>query len=97
MKQIKATFQYFCDEKKLFFELDLSPDLPGYIYTDENRLRIIFVNIINNAVKFTKKGGITVGAKLDQEDVIEFWVSDTGVGISDEDQRQLFKMYGRVE
>lgn len=52
--------------------------------------------MVNNAVKFTTKGGITISAKP-VDSSIEFTIKDTGAGIPEEDRSSLFMMYGRIE
>ncbi|MEG2318376.1 MAG: ATP-binding protein, partial [Rikenellaceae bacterium] len=55
---------------------------PEYLlYTDENRLQQIIVNLVNNAMKFTKKGSIDVSYKLLNDQEILISIQDTGVGI----------------
>jgi len=62
------------------------------IVADMNMLHTVFRNLVANAVKFTSSGGkISVGIK-EKDDLIEFNVQDTGVGISDEDKEKLFKI-----
>jgi signal transduction histidine kinase len=75
--------------------LDVPPSLPQ-IWADEDRLRQVMLNLLNNAFKFTPKGGkITLRAKeMDANLIVE--VEDTGPGISEEQQR-LFQPYHRLE
>jgi signal transduction histidine kinase len=69
--------------KELIYD---EPDFLPFIVGDRNRLRQVFINIIDNAVKYTDKGGkITVVATMANPDTIKVSVSDTGVGISAED------------
>ena len=61
---------------------------------DEEKIRQVIINLIDNAIKYTKQGGITV--KLEQTgNNIQFCVSDTGMGISQEDLSNLFKKFSR--
>ena len=60
-------------------------DLP-IVYGDRNRLRQVFINVIDNAIKYSEKGGlVTVQAVQPDENHIEIEVSDTGCGITPED------------
>lgn len=66
------------------------------IDTDESRLRQIITNLLNNAIKFTKVGSITFGFTI-KSDIIEFFVTDTGVGIPEEQQSRIFERFHQVE
>lgn len=61
----------------------MTDDLPNILCTDKERLRQVLISLIGNAVKFTFKGGITLGVELDSLDSkrIVFFVRDTGIGI----------------
>jgi len=66
------------------------------ITSDPNRLRQILVNLITNAIKFTSKGKIEIGADFSGEDMM-FWVKDTGMGIPFENQQLIFERFRQVE
>lgn len=78
--------------KNLTFSWITKYDIPK-ITADPNRLIQVFVNLIGNAVKFTEKGSITVDIIRKSKKFVECSVTDTGIGISDEDKRQLFKKF----
>ena len=65
------------------------------VVTDDFRLRQIFNNLIGNAIKFTKKGNITFGYTLNNRH-IEFFVSDSGIGIPHNKRRIIFDRFGQV-
>jgi PAS domain S-box-containing protein len=67
--------------KGLALELDVSEDLPGWVRGDPVRLRQILTNLVNNAVKFTDAGQVTVRAAAAAGERIRFEVIDTGIGI----------------
>lgn len=71
-------------------------DLPA-VYGDRNRLRQVFINVIDNAIKYSEKGGlVTVQAILSDENKIEIEVSDTGCGISPEDLPKIKTKFFRA-
>jgi PAS domain S-box-containing protein len=80
------------ENKKLTFTWNTHYDVPK-ITADPNRLIQVFVNLIGNAVKFTEKGGITVEIKKKSKMFVECSVTDTGIGMSAEDKRPLFKKF----
>lgn len=67
-----------------------------YIESDKERLIQIILNLTDNAVKYTERGGISVAAKLDGDDLL-FSVSDTGVGIPEEHFRKIFTRFYEVD
>lgn len=88
------------EEKGLELSYLLSSNLPRYIVSDPTRLKQIFDNLISNAVKFTRKGSVTLAAKKIVEDGIEklnFSVIDTGIGIAENDKKKLFQLFSQVD
>jgi CheY-like chemotaxis protein len=77
------------------------PDLETYEFEcDKMRLQQVFDNLMSNAIKFTPSGFIELGFSLPQGEkskTLEFYVKDTGVGISKEKQNIIFERYGQVE
>jgi len=66
------------------------------IHSDPNRLRQILINLITNAIKFTRTGKIEIGADFLDDEML-FWVKDTGIGISYEKQSAIFERFRQVE
>jgi len=66
------------------------------IVTDDFRLSQIFNNLIGNAIKFTKEGHITFGYELKNNRHVEFFVSDSGIGIPNNKQKIIFDRFGQV-
>jgi len=99
LEEICRMFSFQCSQKNLQLNFSLMKDLPQMIYTDKNRLNQILINLLNNALKFTYTGSITLQVQNDPKDSssLEFKVSDTGIGIKTQDKEKLFKMYGRVD
>ena len=70
------------------------------IVSDEGRIKQVLLNVVSNAFKFTFDGSISISAKtlIDQnQEMIEIWVSDTGVGIKDEEYCKLFTLFGMLD
>jgi signal transduction histidine kinase/ligand-binding sensor domain-containing protein len=67
------------------------------IYADEYRFRQIITNLISNAFKFTENGSIEIGFHLYSRDQMVFYVKDSGIGISEEEQKIIFNHFTKVE
>lgn len=74
-----------------------SSDNSFSIYTDSYRLQQIIINLVGNALKFTKEGWIEFGYSLEPDNIIRFYVQDTGVGIPNDKLAIIFDRFGQVE
>jgi signal transduction histidine kinase/CheY-like chemotaxis protein len=63
LDDLEDMFQLKADERNLQLIFERSPDVPQYVRTDEVKLRQVLINLLNNAIKFTKKGGVTLKVK----------------------------------
>lgn len=73
------------------------PEFELTLHTDEGKLSQILRNLISNAIKFTERGEILVVARMAPDDFVTFSVTDTGVGISPEDQARIFEEFAQVD
>jgi CheY-like chemotaxis protein len=72
--------------------LEIEPDVPEAIITEEQHLQFSLQKLVDNAIKFTESGSITIAVKLGRSSqVVEIWVVDTGCGIAEESKSSLFK------
>ncbi|WP_046470019.1 HAMP domain-containing protein [Allosalinactinospora lopnorensis] len=103
---VEASFRPMTGERGLAFAVEVSPDIPNYLWTDEQRLQQILRNLLSNAVKFTSSGEVRMliepawaldDADLDMfgenEEVIAFSVTDTGIGIPDDKVQVIFEAF----
>jgi len=91
---------FFNDEAELkrlsFASLPTLPDKEAIVLTDSNKLNGILTNLIKNAIKFTMNGGIIFGYLL-KADNLEFYVKDTGVGVSKDRQDAIFNHFEKAD
>lgn len=101
MQDLKKMFELKTNAKGLAFDVKGVEDLPRYMLADETKLRIILINLIGNAIKFTEKGSVTVQLafekKHDGTSVLHMAVKDTGVGIARTEQHMLFQNFVQTE
>ncbi|OGY25691.1 MAG: hypothetical protein A2Z11_04545 [Candidatus Woykebacteria bacterium RBG_16_43_9] len=83
------------EQKGLRVELTPVSPQPN-IMADEDRIKQIFVNIIDNAVKYTKEGSVTINQRVEGETIRTF-VNDTGIGMSPEARENLFEKFYRIK
>ncbi|AGL03521.1 PAS domain-containing hybrid sensor histidine kinase/response regulator [Desulfoscipio gibsoniae] len=93
---LEKMFRIRTNAKDLQFNLNGINEIPRYIIADENKLRQILINLLGNAVKFTREGGINVRvAAIHEQDKIHLAVEveDTGMGIEESEQDKLFQYF----
>ena len=92
-KIIKSMSMKVSKGVELIFE---EPFPECYIYTDKNRFTQVISNFINNALKFTQQGSITLGYEQVSHQKIKFYVRDTGMGIPEEKQKSVFERFVKL-
>lgn len=89
------------ERKKLELCLDIDPDIPSILWGDEKRLKQIFLNLLDNAVKYTQEGSITFGVKAEEYEkgkiYLKATVADTGIGIRNEDLEHIYDCFARAD
>jgi PAS domain S-box-containing protein len=83
--------------KQLSLQSDFSADLPDVAIGDPGRLRQILMNLVGNALKFTNRGEIMVRVTRLHQDTLQFSVSDTGIGICAEKQKNIFEAFVQAD
>ena len=83
--------------KGIDFPLTIDPKIPKRITTDHNRVAQIVTNLLSNAIKFTSKGQVRLSVEMTEESSIMIQVTDTGIGIKEQDQNKLFKEFTRID
>ncbi|PSK98581.1 hypothetical protein CLV63_105255 [Murinocardiopsis flavida] len=107
---VEASFRPMAHDKGLAFAVEVSPDIPNSLWTDEQRLQQVLRNLLSNSVKFTNSGEVRLliepGWALDDADldmfgendeVIAFSVVDTGIGIADDKLQVIFEAFQQAE
>ncbi len=89
------------EEKDLKFNVSIDPNVPQSLFGDEVRIKQILINLLNNAVKYTKEGSVSLHMECEfpetDEALLKISVSDTGMGIKAEALPHLFDSFQRVD
>ena len=109
-RYIESSFRQVAEDKGLAFSVDLDPNLPPSIRTDDMRLRQVLRNLVANALKFTDDGKVSLdiatattdelsagAARVPGVAVIAFAVSDTGIGIPKDKQNIIFEAFQQAD
>jgi CheY-like chemotaxis protein/nitrogen-specific signal transduction histidine kinase len=109
-EQMERTFRQLAQDKKLDFSIEIDPNVPKSMYTDDKRLQQITKNLLSNAFKFTEKGHVrfkverasggwsTVNDHLNSAgQVLALSVEDSGIGIPEDKQRLIFEAFQQAD
>ena len=94
---IERTFREMAREKKLDFAIEIAPGLPETIRTDATRVKQVLKNLLANAFKFTRQGGVRLRMGPHGAKSIAFAVTDTGIGIPPDKQRIIFEAFQQAD
>jgi signal transduction histidine kinase/CheY-like chemotaxis protein len=106
IEEVKNVIRFRMEEKTLGFRSIIESDIPPFLVGDEQRLKQVVINLLSNAVKFTpEKGQITLHSRLVATEekegklscVIGIDVTDTGIGINEEQQSRLFTSFEQAD
>lgn len=101
LRDIYPMLRERADEKKLFLNVSILSEVPNGQISDEFRIRQVLINLINNAIKYTDAGFVTleIGGKYNESGGfdLKFNVKDTGRGIREEDRKTLFDAFARAD
>ncbi|MCP4639821.1 MAG: response regulator [bacterium] len=101
VEEVADLFAVKASEKQIELAFLIDPDVPSLVRGDPGRLRQVLSNLVGNAVKFTHQGEVVIRAYLDAEGeadtVVRFEVTDTGIGIAKDAQKNLFQSFSQAE
>ncbi len=95
--EMERTFREMAREKKLDFAIELVPGLPETIRTDATRAKQVLKNLLANAFKFTRQGGVRLRIAPYGPKAVAFAVIDTGIGIARDKQRLIFEAFQQAD
>lgn len=101
-KKLHTLFSFRAAEKGLQYSVDVDPSVPALLIFDDMRLRQVLVNLIGNAIKFTREGAITAVIRadaiaVDDSVMLHIEVTDTGIGIAKEHLSEIFRPFYQID
>ena len=99
IQEVISFFQVRAQSKYLVLNVEIKGKIPETIHSDAVRLRQILINLIGNAIKFTERGSVIIGVSYELKDKPELMIriSDTGIGISEEQIKGLFMPFAQAD
>ena len=101
LDDLAAMFRLRAEAKALRFEMLVDGESVPYVVADEGKIRQVLINLLGNAIKFTRRGQIKLHVTLDQRNADQLWLSarveDTGSGITEEEQGKLFEPFSQTK
>lgn len=94
---VRRLFDPLAKDKGLDFVVDVADDVPAEIQTDPQRVEQVLKNLLSNAIKFTQGGRVTLKVRQTEDDRIALAVTDTGIGIPDDQQRRIFEAFHQAD
>ena len=94
VEEVRSVMDVRASEKELTLSVEYASELPAQIHSDPKRLKQILINLVGNAIKFTKQGSVRVSVSfIPTESKLRFEVVDSGIGIDPARQTELFKPF----
>jgi CheY-like chemotaxis protein len=101
VRDVYAMFKPEADRRRLAFRFDVDGAVPASVIGDADRLRQVLVNLVDNALKFTEAGAVSIAVTAttrgDGRYLLRFEVADTGIGIKDAQRLRLLRMFSKGE
>ncbi len=98
VRETVMMFASQADGKSLWLDVQIDNSTPEAVSVDPDRLRQVVINLVGNGIKFTDRGGITVGVRYDKHaQQLQFTVTDTGMGLEPDQCANLFRRFSQVD
>jgi CheY-like chemotaxis protein/anti-sigma regulatory factor (Ser/Thr protein kinase) len=101
VEEIKSMMEAQAGKAAIAFFVQVDDEIPTYLYGDKVKVQEIMTNLINNALKYTREGSVTLKIRLDDVEerriLLRIDVKDTGIGIKEEDYDKVFAKFERLD
>jgi signal transduction histidine kinase/ActR/RegA family two-component response regulator len=97
LEDVSNLLEFKAKEKNILFKINYPKELNVFLHGDVIKISQILINLISNAIKFTDIGHVKVNMKNIKDDIYCFSIEDTGIGISENGMKNLFKSFSQVD
>ncbi|MDX8378684.1 MAG: PAS domain S-box protein [Gallionella sp.] len=98
LADILRTVDYRAADKGIYLNLEYAATLPIRLRGDPHRLRQIILNLVENSIKFTENGGVTLSVRPgERPDMLHFSVKDTGIGMTQAQSEKVFEVFSQAD
>ena len=97
LREVVALTLPLAQAKSLSCDLRIADAAPRHVHGDALRIKQILLNLMNNAIKFTERGGVVVALERGADDAVQFSVSDSGPGIAEATRLRLFQRFEQAD
>lgn len=97
VQEVTSEFDLKAKEKELQFSCLIDKDVPRWVHSDPIKLKTILMNVIDNAIKFTPQGFVTIHVSQLEASKIKVAVEDSGIGIAKEQTEKLFRLFTQAD
>ncbi len=94
---LRKVFEPLAQQRGLELDIAVEPDAPRSIETDRMRLEQVLKNLLSNAIKFTDEGSVTLAISPGANDMVDFAVTDTGIGIDEAQREAIFEAFRQAD
>lgn len=99
--EVSRIIKLQAEKKDLFFKCEIAENFPNRLKGDKSKIRAILINILNNGIKYTDRGGVSLAVEFEpygnNKGRVRFIIRDTGIGIKKEDLGSIFDVFQRVD
>lgn len=97
ISEVENVMIFQAEQKNISLLVDFDTNVPAKIISDSKRITQVLFNLVGNALKFTQDGHVKIIVSLEEPELLRIAVEDTGIGIKEEDQKKLFKFFGKID
>ena len=97
IEEVRSLMQARARDRHLTLNVTMHTPIPSSVMSDPHRIRQVLINLVGNAIKFTAQGSVSIGVRVQGPDSLRFDVTDTGIGMSDEQISKLFKPFAQAD
>ena len=97
IEEVRSLMQARARDRNLTLNVTMHTPIPSSVMSDPHRIRQVLINLVGNAIKFTTRGSVSIGVRVQGPDSLRFDVTDTGIGMSEAQISKLFKPFAQTD